>query len=227
MITETLFLKAGCVTLMYYNVIKMLINNLVYTIGHSNHTIDYFTELIVTYNVNCVIDVRSIPASAYNPQYNKDFLSNYLKYRNITYLHFGDEFGARHTEKDLLDDYGKVDFDKVRKTEKFLMGVERLKDGLSKGFTVALMCSEAEPFDCHRFSLISYYLVRNGFIVKHILKDKTIIENPDLEMRLLKKYDKNIPKPTLFDTKVLSATERLNLAYRFRNMEVAYDTLND
>lgn len=205
----------------------MLINNLVYTIGHSNHPIDYFNELLGSHGINCVIDVRSVPASAYNPQFNKESLSSYLKYNNITYLHFGDEFGARHTEKDLLDEAGKVDFDKVRKSDKFLAGIERLKGGLSKGFTVALMCSEAEPFDCHRFSLISYYLVRNGFIVRHILKDSTLIENSELEMRLLKKYDKKIPKPTLFDPVILTETEKLNLAYRFRNMEVAYDTLND
>ena len=205
----------------------MLINNLIYTFGHSNHTIDYFNELLGAHGINCVIDVRSIPASTYNPQFNKESLSNYLKNNNITYLHFGDEFGARHTEKDLLDEAGKVDFDKVRKSDKFLAGIERLKGGLSKGFTVALMCSEAEPFDCHRFSLISYYLVRNGFIVRHILKDSTLIENSELEIRLLKKYDKKIPKPTLFDPVILTETEKLNLAYRFRNMEVAYDTLND
>ncbi len=205
----------------------MLISNLLYTIGHSNHTIDYFRELLEAHGVNCVIDVRSVPASAYNPQFNKESLGNYLKCNEITYLHFGAEFGARHIETELLDGSGKVDFDKVRKTEKFLSGVERLKGGLSKGFTIALMCSEAEPFDCHRFSLISYYLVRNGFDVRHILKDKTVIENSELERRLLKKYDKVIPKPTLFDTKELSATEKLNMAYRLRNMEVAYDTLND
>ena len=205
----------------------MLINNLIYTIGHSNHTIDYFNELLGAHGINCVIDVRSIPASTYNPQFNKESLSNYLKNNNITYLHFGDEFGARHTEKELLDEAGKVDFDKVRKSDKFLAGIERLKGGLSKGFMVALMCSEAEPFDCHRFSLISYYLVRNGFIVRHILKDSTLIENSELEIRLLKKYDKKIPKPTLFDPVILTETEKLNLAYRFRNMEVAYDTLND
>jgi uncharacterized protein (DUF488 family) len=205
----------------------MLINNLIYTIGHSNHPIDYFDELLEAHGINCVIDVRSVPASAYNPQFNKDSLTNYLKCNNIAYLHFGDEFGARHTEKSLLDDSGKVDFDKVRKSDKFLKGVERLKGGLSQGFTVVLMCSEAEPFDCHRFSLISYYLVRNGFIVRHVLKDSTLIENSELETRLLKKYDKKIPKPTLFDPVILTEAEKLNLAYRFRNMEVAYDTLND
>ncbi|HEX2934463.1 MAG TPA: DUF488 family protein [Bacteroidales bacterium] len=205
----------------------MLIHNIVYTVGHSNHQIDYFRELLEAHEINCVIDVRSVPASAYNPHFNKETLSNYLKYHKINYLHFGEEFGARHTEKELLDDFGKVDFDKVRQSEKFLLGVERLRTGLSKGFTVALMCSESEPFDCHRFSLISYYLVRNGFIVKHILKDKSVVDNSELESRLLKKYDKVIPKPTLFDSKVLSPSEQLNMAYRFRNMEVAYDTLND
>jgi uncharacterized protein (DUF488 family) len=205
----------------------MLISNLIYTIGHSNHRIDYFKELLDAYKIDCLIDVRSMPASAYNPQFNKDSLNNYLKHYKINYLHFGEEFGARHTEKDLLDDFGKVDFDKVRKTEKFLSGVNRLKIGLSKEFKIALMCSEAEPFDCHRFSMISYYLVRNGFDVKHILKDKSIIDNSELEKRLLKKYEKAIPKPTLFDSKVLSLIEQLNLAYRLRNMEVAYDTLND
>jgi len=205
----------------------MLIDNLIYTVGHSNHQIDYFKELLDAFEINCLIDVRSMPASSYNPQYNKESLSNYLNHYKINYLHFGNEFGARHTEKELLDDFGKVDFDKVRKTEFFLSGVNRLRLGLSKGFKIALMCSEAEPFDCHRFSMISYYLVRNGFDVKHILKDKSIIDNSELEKRLLKKYEKIIPRPTLFDNKVLPLFEQLNLAYRFRNMEVAYDTLND
>lgn len=205
----------------------MLFNNVVYTIGHSNHPIDYFRELLGAHDINCVIDVRSLPASAYNPQFNKDQLSSFLKYHTISYLHFGEEFGARHSEKELLDDFGKVDFDKVRASDKFLLGMERLKKGLAKGYKVALMCSESEPFDCHRFSLISYYLVRNGFIVKHILKDKSLTDNAELEKRLLTKYDKLIPKPNLFDNKILSHVEQLNLAYRFRNMEVAYDTLND
>ncbi len=204
-----------------------MVSNLVHTIGHSNHSIDYFKELLFTFKINCLIDVRSLPASAYNPQFNKETLSNYLKAYNINYLHFGEEFGARHTEQELLDEAGKVDFDKVRRTEKFLSGITRLQNGLSKGHIIALMCSEAEPFDCHRFSMISYYLVRNGFEVKHILKDKSIIDNSELEKRLLKKYDKVIPKPTLFDDRVLSFTEQLNLAYKFRNKEVAYDTLND
>jgi len=196
----------------------------VQTVGHSNHPINFFIELIQHFNIDCIVDVRSIPASSYNPQYNKEPLQNVLKRNNITYLHFGSEFGARHTEKELLDTFGKVDFEKVRNTSMFLHGVERLKKGIEKGFNVALMCSESDPFECHRFSMISYYLARNDFDVKHILKDKSVIANVDLEKKLLKKYEKQIPTTSLF-----SATtnyEQLNLAYKLRSKEVAYDTLN-
>jgi len=199
-------------------------NKLVYTVGHSNHPIDYFAELLYTFSINCLIDIRSVPGSSYNPQFNKESLQNFLKNININYLHFGEEFGARHTEKELLDIWGQVDFDKVRKTSKFISGVERLNSGLGKGYTIALMCSEADPFDCHRFSMVSYYLVRNGFTVKHILKDKTVIDNEELEKKLLKKYDKQIPKTSLFET--VTIFDQLSLAYRLRNQEVAFDTLN-
>ncbi|MBA7568719.1 hypothetical protein ES708_10453 [subsurface metagenome] len=196
--------------------------NTVFTIGHSNHSIEYFIELLQTHSINCIIDVRSVPASAYNPQFNSENLQNSLKQNRINYLHFGDEFGARHTDPKLLDEFGKVDFDKVRKSEKFLSGVERLKTSLEKGYNISIMCSEAEPFDCHRFSMISYYLDRNGFDVLHILKDKTLIRNEELEDKLLKKYQKQIPQTNLFE--VFSPQQQLNLAYRLRNKDVAYDT---
>jgi len=196
----------------------------VFTVGHSNHPIDFFLELINSFSITCIIDVRSVPASSYSPQFNMETLKLSLQNVNINYLHFGEEFGARHTEKELLDTYGKVDFEKVRQTPLFLQGVERLKKGLAKGYNVSLMCSEANPFDCHRFSMISYYLVRNGFTVHHILKDKTIVTNEELEQQLLKKYDKQIPQTNLFE--VFSKDQQLNLAYRLRNMDVAYDTLN-
>ena len=176
-------------------------NNLqtVYTVGHSNHTIEFFIELIKSFSISCIIDVRSMPASAYNPQFNKEALQNSLLNEHINYMHFGEEFGARHTDPKLLDTYGKVDFEKVRESALFLSGVDRLKTGLEKGYNISLMCSEADPFDCHRFAMISYYLVRNGFNVHHILKDKTSVTNEELEEKLLKKYVKQIPQTNLFE----------------------------
>ncbi len=193
----------------------------IYTVGHSTHQIDYFLDLLKAYSINCLIDVRSLAASSYNPQYNKEPLSNFLKNKGITYLHFAEEFGARHTDPDLLDEEGKVDFEKVRKSWLFKNGVERLWLGLDKGFTIALMCSEGEPFDCHRFSMISIALEKDGFEVKHILKDKTLKSNADLEKQLLRKYDKKIPKPDIFQTNI-SADDQLKAAYRLRNKEIAF-----
>lgn len=171
---------------------------LVYTIGHSTHTSEYFLELLKEYSVNCVIDVRSVAASRFNPQYNKKSLSDFLKQNNIIYLHFAEEFGARQTDPELLDDDGKVDFEKVRKSRNFKRGVERLRRGIEKRFTIALMCAESEPLDCHRFSMISIALKNEGLEVWHILKNKTLISNTQVETLLLKKYQKQIRKVDLF-----------------------------
>jgi uncharacterized protein (DUF488 family) len=193
----------------------------IYTVGHSTHQLDYFLELLKEYSVNCLIDVRSIAASTYNPQYNKEPLSNFLKTNGITYLHFAEEFGARHRDPDLLDDEGRVDFIKVQKSWNFKRGVERLWQGIEKKFIITLMCSESDPLDCHRFSMISLALERDGFEVRHILKDKTLKTNADLESQLLKKYDKKIPKPDIFSPNV-SLKEQLKVAYKLRNEEIGF-----
>lgn len=194
---------------------------LIYTIGHSNHSIDVFLDLLKSFSINCLIDVRTLAASTYNPQYNEESLCNFLKANKITYLHLAEEFGARHTDPDLLDEDGKVDFEKVRKSWNFKNGIEKLWQKTDLGATIALMCSEADPFDCHRFSMISVSLEKDGFDVKHILKDKTLKTNADLESDLLKKYEKKIPKPDMFQPDI-SRNDQLKFAYRLRNKEIAF-----
>src|SRR5579862_5323877 len=171
---------------------------IIYTIGHSTHKVDYFLELLREYSKNCLIDVRSVAASAYNPQYNKEPFSNFLKNNGITYLHFAEEFGARHTDPDLLDEEGKVNFEVIQKSWNFKQGVERLWQGIEKGFAIALMCSESEPYECHRFAMVSVALEKDGFRLMHILKDKTLKSNTQLENQLLKEYEKDLPHPNIF-----------------------------
>jgi uncharacterized protein (DUF488 family) len=179
------------------------------------------------HSINCLVDVRSLAASTYNPQYNKEPLSNFLKKNGVTYMHFAEEFGARHTDPDLLDEEGRVDFEKVRKSWNFKNGVERLWLGLDKGFVTALMCSESEPLDCHRFSMVSIALEKDGFEVKHILKDKTLKSNDELEKELLKKFDKKIPKPDIFQPDI-SREDQLKAAYWLKNKEIAFSPyIND
>jgi hypothetical protein len=154
------------------------------------------------------------------PQFNKDALSSALGDHNILYTHFAEEFGARHTKPSLLDENGKVDFEKVRETEKFKQGIQRLKKGLELGYKIALMCSEAEPFDCHRFSMISYQLVKEGLQVKHILKDGSVVDNSELENQLLEKYQKKLPQSTLFET--VTREMQIEAAYQLRSKAVAF-----
>jgi len=189
----------------------------IYTVGHSTHPPNYFLSLLREYNIDCVVDVRSLAASSYNPQYNEEPLSNFLKNNGIIYMHLPEEFGARHSDPDLLDEKGKVDFVKVRKSRRFKNGVDRLLSGIDKGYKIALMCSESDPFDCHRFSMITVALQQAGFEVLHIMKDKTLKSTSDLEQLLLKRYASLLPKRDMFQPDV-TVEDQLNVAYRLRNM---------
>ena len=196
----------------------------IYTVGHSTHSLDFFLELLNAYSVNCLIDVRSVAASSYNPQYNKEPLSNYLKSNGIDYKHFGIEFGARHTDPDLLDEENRVDFELVRKSWNFRNGIDQLMQLNNDGCSIALMCSESDPMECHRFSMISIELEKNELEVRHILKDKTIILNSELEKQLLKKFEKKLPYPDLFQPNI-TLEDQLKVAYRLHNKEVGYAPL--
>jgi uncharacterized protein (DUF488 family) len=193
----------------------------IYTIGHSTHPAEYFLELLTAHGINCVVDVRSVAASRYNPQYNQKRLSEFLSSHGIAYLHFAEAFGARQTLPEVLDENGRVDFEKVRQSSSFHSGIQRLRQGMAKGYTVALMCAESDPLDCHRFVMITPALVDEGFEVRHVLKDKSLLSNPELEDRLLKKYEKKLPRPDVFQRE-LSREEKLMLAFRLRNLEVGW-----
>lgn len=193
----------------------------IYTIGHSTHPLEYFKELLTKHEINCIVDVRQFAASTYNPQYNESTLRPFLESYQIVYIHMGTAFGARPQDLSLLDLDGKVDFDKIRASKPFLSGIERLEKGLQKGYRIALMCSQSDPFDCHRFVLIAYYLVRHGFTVKHILKDKSCIDNSVLEKLLLEKYKKKLPKADLFNPHI-GQKEQLKAAYRLKEKSIAY-----
>ena len=138
-----------------------------YTIGHSNHTQDEFLRLLNTHCVNCVVDVRSVPASSHNPQFNQEPLGWFLREKNIDYQFLGRELGARRM--DCINQDGQVDFERAIHTTLFQDGVDKLMRLLDTK-TVTLMCSEAEPLECHRFALVARYFHEHGVEVFHILK---------------------------------------------------------
>lgn len=197
-------------------------NNSIYTVGHSTHTIEYFISLLERYKVNCVVDVRSVASSSYNPQYNQYPMQAKLKEKNIQYMHFAEEFGARRMDPDLWNEEGKVDFDKVRKTWAFKHGLERLWQGIEKGFTIALVCSEAAPLECHRFSMICPALIEDGFEVFHILKDGDKLTNWEVELEMLKMLEPKLPQPDIFNPDITEEVQ-LEAAYKIISNQVAFE----
>jgi uncharacterized protein (DUF488 family) len=159
----------------------------IYTIGHSTHTIDEFIGLLKNAGIDTVVDVRSSPYSKHNPQFNRESLKVELAKQEIIYIFMGDELGARHREPEVLEADGRVNFEKVRGLESFKNGIKRVITGAEKGYGIALMCSEKDPMECHRFSLVSYALKKEGVSVRHILADGTIKENVEFEECFLNK----------------------------------------
>ncbi len=198
-------------------------NYRLYTIGHSNQSQEEFLALLSRHGINCIVDVRSVPASKFAPQFNRDLLKHFLNQAGVQYLHFGEEFGARRT--DCLDDDGKVNFEQAVLTPKFKLGVERLMEGLHKGFNISLMCSEANPLECHRFSLVARYFHDIGVDVRHILKDGNLATHQELEKLMVNEF-LHSKKYRLAEVDMLfgtyTADEQLRDAYRLKNKEIGY-----
>lgn len=192
----------------------------IYTIGHSNHSIEHFIALLKQYGITAVADVRSAPYSRYNPQFNKETLSASLEKEGIKYVFLGKELGAR-SDDPLCYENGQVDFSRVAEREEFKSGLERVIRGSQK-YRIAIMCAEKEPLDCHRTILVCHNLKRHGVSIKHILPGGVLEDHRDAEFRLLKLTNS---EQTLFDQNV-SDSERLELAYKKRASEIAYKAEN-
>ncbi len=174
----------------------------VFTIGHSTDRIETFIEYLKCRKIDTIVDVRTTPYSRYATQFNKENLNLILKQHRIFYVYMGEELGARHTEASLLFDDGKVDFSKVATSEKFQKGISRVEKGIKKGHRIALMCSEKNPIECHRFSLISNYLHTKGYDIGHLV-EKDIFDHKMLQEKLIE-YFKTYHKITLDLKKIIN-----------------------
>lgn len=142
----------------------------IYTIGHSTRTLEEFLEILKRYKINQVVDIRTIPKSRHNPQFNMKPLAYFLRNHLIGYRHQKNLGGLRHSKKDSINIAWKNlsfrGFADYIQTEEFKKGLEKLiKTAQNK--TVVIMCAEAVPFRCHR-SLIGDSLLIRGFKVKDI-----------------------------------------------------------
>jgi uncharacterized protein (DUF488 family) len=139
------------------------------TIGHSNHPIDRFLDLLSMHAVTLVADVRSVPYSRRHPDYNREALRSALAERGIMYEFLGDALGARPNDRSCYAN-GRVQYRRLAQTTLFRSGLDRVLNA-AKRQQVALLCAEREPLACHRTILVARELVDLGAEVAHIYAD--------------------------------------------------------
>ncbi len=144
------------------------------TIGHSTHPLEAFIKLLQAHGVTLVADVRTVPRSRHNPQFNKETLPEQLKQAGIGYAHLPGLGGLRRPRADSPNRGWRNDsfrgYADYMQTPEFAAHLEELIKMAQKE-RLALMCAEAVPWRCHR-SLIADALEVRGLKVEHILRLK-------------------------------------------------------
>jgi len=143
----------------------------IWTVGHSTRPLDEFIGLLHAHQISLLVDVRTVPRSRYNPQFNTDTLARSLPEAGLQHRHLQELGGLRKPKKDSLNNgwrnasfRGYADY---MQTDKFQRALEELM-AYGTGTRTAIMCAEAVPWRCHR-SLIADALVARGWEVRHIL----------------------------------------------------------
>jgi uncharacterized protein (DUF488 family) len=143
----------------------------IWTLGHSTRQIDEFVDLLRAHQISLLVDVRTVPRSRYNPQFNTDALAQSLRDAGLQYRHLAKLGGLRKPKNDSLNNGWHNDsfrgYADHMQTEDFQRALEELMT-YGTGMKTAIMCAEAVPWRCHR-SLIADALVTHGWEVRHIL----------------------------------------------------------
>lgn len=154
---------------------------MIFTIGHSNHSLEHFLQLLAGARIGAIGDVRSKPHSRWSSQFNKEALASALAKDDVAYVYLGKELGGRPDDPALLKN-GQPDYDAMSRAESFHAGINRIIEG-SKKHRIALMCAERDPIDCHRFLLIGRHLASRDIPVAHILASGEVEAQDKTEAR--------------------------------------------
>jgi uncharacterized protein (DUF488 family) len=172
----------------------MAIQPAVLTVGHSNHTIERFIELLRQRQVTGVADVRSAPYSQMHTRFNRQALAAAFRKDVIAYSFLGKELGGRPADRTCYEN-GRIQYPKVAATPIFRSGIERVLAG-AQTYRIALMCAEREPLECHRALLLAPVMEKAGIPVFHVQADGRTESHSDAMSRLLELY--RLPEEDLF-----------------------------
>ena len=174
----------------------MSLDSIVFTVGHSTHTIERFLDLLRQHGVTAIADVRSVPYSRMQPQFNRETLMRSLDTCGLAYMFLGKELGARSDDKTCYEN-GRVQYRRLAMTAAFHAGIERVRMK-SESRRIALMCAEREPLACHRTLLVGRELIAAGTPVVHIHADGHVEPHAKAMQRLLQIF--GLPEENLFRT---------------------------
>jgi uncharacterized protein (DUF488 family) len=189
----------------------------IYTIGHSNHSLERFLALLKQHGINVLCDIRSEPYSRMNPQFNREALKQGLWKNSITYVFLGKELGARSEDPSCYV-HGKVQYDCLAQTALFRKGIDALTERM-QSCRLAMMCAEKDPLDCHRTILVSRHLVTLGIAIEHILPDGSLETHGQAVSRLLRQL--NISE---YDDLFRTRAAIIDDAYKTQGERIAYTT---
>lgn len=148
-------------------------SQVLWTIGHSTKPIEEFVSLLRAHTVQRLVDVRTIPRSRYNPQFNTEALANSLPIAAVSYQHVAHLGGLRTPRKNSVNTGWRNDsfrgYADYMESETFERALNKLMAD-SQELRIAIMCAEAVPWRCHR-SLIADALVSRGWEVRHIMSE--------------------------------------------------------
>ncbi len=154
----------------------------IYTIGIGQRTVNDLLDVLVKNNIKFLIDIRSHPSSSYNEQFNKENLYEVCKNRGIQYDNWQALGGFPENEYVLTN--GKVDYSKLARLPSFQQHLERLVEGAENHHSLALLCSEGRPEECHRSKCIGVELAKVHVEVIHIDIDNNLIPQDEVIRRI-------------------------------------------
>jgi uncharacterized protein (DUF488 family) len=151
----------------------------VYTIGHSDHTIEAFLALLRQHQIGMIVDVRSQPYSQWVPQFNRESLARDLEAAGIRYVFMGDSLGGRPANRALYQRGQELpDYARLAQDDAYRDGIRQLLE-LASEARVAVMCAEGDHLRCHRHKLIAPTLLKLGARVLHIRPDGTLVRGEE------------------------------------------------
>ena len=150
--------------------------NQIFTIGYGGRQTDEFLRLLDRYRIDTLVDVRTQPYSRYAPDFCQDALSRHLKRNRVQYRFMGDALGGKLSDRSCYRYSPRrkkevLDHKRCESRRDYMSAIAQLRQALSRGRRIALMCSELAPHNCHRGYVLGKTLDGADVAVMHIGPD--------------------------------------------------------